>query len=199
MKVIRRHYRMAARAESAAETGKRIVRAMQELFAEQPYPDITVAEIAERAQVTVQTVLRRFGSKEAVLVAAAEEGRARVVAERGAAPTGNRPAAVQNLLDHYERWGAIALRLLEQEERIPGIRTIAQEARDVHARWVERVFEPDLGRLRPRTRERRRAQLIALTDVYVWKLLRRDLGIPRAAVEELVLELVDAVCAAGGG
>jgi AcrR family transcriptional regulator len=199
MKVIRRHYRMAARAESAAETGRRIVRAMQELFAEQPYPDITVAEIAERAQVTVQTVLRRFGSKEAVLVAAVEEGRARVVAQRGAAPVGNRPAAVQNLLDHYERWGAIVLRLLEQEERIPQIRAIAQEGREVHARWVGRVFEPDLERLRSRTRERRRAQLIALTDVYVWKLLRRDLGIPRVAVEEIVLEMVDAVCSAGGG
>lgn len=190
---------MAARAESAAETGRRIVHAMQELFAEQPYPDITVAAVAERAQVTVQTVLRRFGSKEGVLVAAVEEGRGRVVAERAAAPAGNRPAAVRNLFDHYERWGRIALRLLEQEERVARIRAIAQVGRDVHARWVERVFEPELARPRGRARERRRAQLLTLTDVYVWKLLRCDSGLPRAAAEEIVLEMIDAVCASGGG
>jgi AcrR family transcriptional regulator len=198
MKMRRRPYRMAARAKSAAETARRIVHAMQELFAEQPYPDITVAAIAGRAQVTVQTVLRRFGSKEGVLVAAAEEGRARIVMERGAAQAGNRPVAVQNLFDHYERWGRVALRLLEQEERVPQIRAIAQDGREVHARWVERVFEPELARVRGRARERRRAQLVALTDVYVWKLLSCDMGIPRAAAEEIVGEMVDAVCTFGG-
>ncbi len=190
---------MATRAVSAAETARRIVQAMQQIFAEQPYPDITVAAIAERANVTVQTVLRRFGSKEGVLVAAAEEARARVVAERAAAPAGDPRLAVRNLFDHYERWGAVALRLIDQEERVAQIHAIAQEGRAVHARWVERVFEPELARLGARARERRRAQLTALTDIYVWKLLRRDMGIPRAAAEEIVREMVDAVCASRGG
>ncbi len=189
---------MAARADSAAATASRIVHAMQELFAERPYPEIALSAIAERAEVTVQTVVRRFGSKEGVLVAAAEEARSRVVAERAAAPAGNVPSAVRNLFDHYERWGAVALRLVEQEERVAEIHAIADEARNVHARWVERVFEPELAAVGARARERRRAQLIAVTDVYVWKLLRRDMGLPRAAAEDAVRDLVDAICARRG-
>jgi len=38
----------------------------------------------------------------------------------------------------------------------------------------------------------------ALTDVYVWKLLRLDLGVPRADAEDIVLGMIDALCACGG-
>ncbi len=198
MESTRRPYRMRARADAAAETGRRIVSAMQELFAEQPYDRITVDAVATRAGVTVQTVLRRFGSKEGLFVAAAQEGRAQILAQRGAAPAGNRPAAVRNLFDHYERWGRVAMRLLEQEERFPQIAEIARDGRRIHAEWVERVFGPELARLRGRTRARRHTQLIALTDVYVWKLLRRDLAVARADAEEIVLGMIDALCARGG-
>jgi AcrR family transcriptional regulator len=189
---------MRARADSAAETARRIVNAMQELFAEQPYDRITVDAAATRAGVTVQTVLRRFGSKEGLFVAAAQEGRAQIFAQRRAAPVGNHAAAVTNLFDHYERWGRIVMRLLEQEERVPQIGVIAREGRRTHAEWVDRVFEPELIRLRRRARARRRTQLIALTDVYVWKLLRRDLAVPRADAEEIALGMIDALCAYGG-
>ena len=189
---------MRARADAAAETARRIVNAMQELFAEEPYDQITVAAVAKRARVTVQTVLRRFGSKDGLFVAAVQDGRAQILAHRGAAPVGNSASAVKNLFDHYERWGRVVMRLLEQEERIPQIGAIAQEGRRTHAEWVDRVFEPELVRLRGRARSRQRTQLMVLADVYVWKLLRLDLGVPRAAAEELVLGMIAAVCARGG-
>ena len=195
MKSKRRPYRMRARADAAAETARRIVNAMQELFAEQPFDEITVAAVAERARVTVQTVLRRFGSKDGLFVAAVQEGRAQILAQRGAAPVGNPASAVNSLFEHYERWGRMVLRLLEQEERIPQIGAIAREGRRTHAEWVDRVFEPQLDRQRGRARSRRRTQLIVLADVYVWKLLRLDLGVPRAGAEEIVLGMIDAVCA----
>jgi AcrR family transcriptional regulator len=198
MKLKRRPYRMRARADAAAETARRIVNAMQELFAEKPYDRITVDAAATRAGVTVQTVLRRFGSKEGLFVAAVQEGRAQILAQRGAAPVGNPASAVKNLFDHYERWGRTVMRVLEQEERIPQVGAIAREGRRTHAEWVDRVFEPELVRLRARARARRRTQLITLTDVYVWKLLRRDLTVPRADAEEIVLGMIDALCAHGG-
>ena len=189
---------MRARADGAAETARRIVKAMQELFAERPYDRITVDAVATRAGFTVQTVLRRFGSKEGLFVAAVQEGRAQILAQRGAAPVGNPVSAVKNLFNHYERWGRTVMRLLEQEERIPQIGAITREGRRTHAEWVDRVFEPELVRLRGRARSRRRTQLIALTDVYVWKLLRLDLGVPRADAEGIVLGMIDAVCACEG-
>jgi AcrR family transcriptional regulator len=189
---------MRARADAAAETSRRIVNAMQEFFAEQPYGEIRVAAVAKRARVTVQTVLRRFGSKGGLFVAAVQEGRSQILAQRGAVPVGDPASAVKNLFDHYERWGRSAMRLLEQEERIPQIGAIAREGRRTHAGWVDRVFEPELARLRGRPRFRRRTQLIALTDVYVWKLLRCDLALPRAEAEEIALGMIDALCARGG-
>lgn len=198
MKPERRSYRMRARAEAAAGTARRIVDAMHELFAEQPYDRITIDAVAARAGVTVQTVLRRFGSKERLFAAAVEEGRARILAQRGAAPVGDRAAAVANLFSHYEQWGRLVTRLLEQEDRLPEIGALAQEGRRFHAEWVERVFAPDLAHLHANARSRRRTQLVVATDVYVWKLLRRDLGVPRADAEELVLGMVDALCTNGG-
>jgi hypothetical protein len=37
--------------------------------------------------------------------------------------------------------------------------------------------------------ERRLAQLVAVTDIYAWKVLRRDLGLDRDAVEASVRDL----------
>ncbi|HEX6339374.1 MAG TPA: TetR family transcriptional regulator, partial [Jiangellaceae bacterium] len=57
----KRPYRMRARAASTAETGERILRAVLDLHLERFHDQITLEDVADRAGVTVQTVLRRFG------------------------------------------------------------------------------------------------------------------------------------------
>lgn len=69
----KRPYRMRARVEAAAETGRRILRAAIGLGPEILSDQATLDDVAERAGVTVQTVLRRFGSKEGLIVATGEE------------------------------------------------------------------------------------------------------------------------------
>ena len=49
------------------------IRVARALFAERPYDQVSLPAIAERAGVTVQTVLRRFGSKEDLFAAAAHQ------------------------------------------------------------------------------------------------------------------------------
>jgi AcrR family transcriptional regulator len=188
---------MSARAAAVEARGHRILAAARALFVELPFEEVTLEAIAARAGVTLQTVLRRFGSKPRLVAAAAEKATAQVEAQRGQAPVGNHAAAVANLLEHYETWGEVALRLLAQEERFEEIATIAQRGRALHAAWVERVFAPDLARCPESSRSIRRAQLVAICDVYVWKLLRRDLGLSRAEVERAVLGLVGALGPAG--
>ena len=68
----KRPYRMRARAEAAAETGRRILEAVIELHRERFWDQVSLEDIAERAGVTVQTVIRRFGNKERLIDAAAE-------------------------------------------------------------------------------------------------------------------------------
>ena len=189
-----RPYRMRARAEAAAETRSRILRAVLDLHVERFHDQITLEDVAQRAGVTVQTVLRHFGSRDRLVTAAAEQATSEILAQRSAAPVGDVGGAVENLLDHYEGWGRSALRLLAQEERVPQLRVLADGGRAAHYAWVERTFGPFLTEtsdplLRPK--------LIALTDVFTWKLLRLDLGLDRTGTASALVGMIRAVVGDG--
>jgi len=186
----KRPYRMRARAEAAAETGRRILEAVIELHRERFFDQVSLEDIAERAGVTVQTVIRRFGRKEQLIEAAAEEGTRQVMHQRDQAPIGDIEGAVKNLMEHYEEWGETALRLLAQEERVPAFRSITDTARTLHYEWVERTFGPLLAERTGEKRRRLLAELIAICDVYFWKLLRRDVGLSRKQTELAIRETV---------
>jgi AcrR family transcriptional regulator len=188
-----RNRKCSDRAEAAAETGRRILEATIELHRERFFDQVSLEDIAERAGVTVRTVIRRFGSKERLIVAAAEEGTRRVTRQRYQAPVGDIEGAVDNLVDHYEEWADSALRLLAQEERVAAFRSITDAARAYHYEWVERTFAPLLAKRTGEARRRLLAELVALCDVYFWKLLRRDVGLSREqtalAIRETILAL----------
>ena len=186
----KRPYRMRARAEAAAETRRRILEATIELHRERFWDQVSLEDIAERAGVTVRTVIRRFGSKERLIEAAAEEGTRRVMHQRYQAPVGDIEGAVNNLVDHYEEWADSALWLLAQEERVAAFRSITEAARAFHHEWVERTFAPLLAKRTGEARRRLLAELIAVCDVYFWKLLRRDLGLSREQTELAIRETI---------
>lgn len=186
-----RAYVMRKRARSAAETAERILDATVEAFAELPYAQLTLAEVASRAGVTVQTVIRRFGDKDGLFAAAAERQHAAISDQRDEAPTGDVPSIVDNLVEHYEQMAPAALRLLAEEETSPAIGALAQAGRAYHRAWCARVFEPYLTALSDDDRERRLAQLVAVCDVYTWKLLRQDSGLSRRQTTTALLELLE--------
>jgi AcrR family transcriptional regulator len=186
----RRPYRMRARAEAAAVTGRRILEAAIELHRERFFDQVSLEDIAERAGVTVQTVIRRFGNKERLIEAAAEEGTRQVIRQRDQAPVGDVDGAVENLVDHYEEWGESALRLLAQEERVPAFRSVTDAARAFHHEWVERTFAPLLAKRTGAARQRLLAELVAICDVYFWKLLRRDMSLSRKQTELAIRETI---------
>jgi AcrR family transcriptional regulator len=183
-----RPYRMRARAQAAEATAQAIIAAARLLFAERPYDQVSLPAIAERSGVTVQTVLRRFGSKEELFAAAAEERSGQIRADREAAP----PGAVMHLVAHYDRWGDEQAHLLAQEARVPAIRAITDAGRRYHRDWVTRAYGPALAKLPPATRRRKLAQLTAVTDLATWRLLRRELGLSRDQTAAAIRELVDA-------
>lgn len=186
----KRPYRMVARADAARATGSRVLEVAVELFSDEPYEDVSLEEIARRAQVTKRTVLRRFGSKEALFLTAMERAGREEMRARDAAPVGDLAGAVANVVEHYERWGANRLRLLAQEDRIAVVAEDVEAGRRYHWSWVERTFAPLIDGLEGAARKRRIAALVALTDVYTWKLLRRDLGLSRADTERTLVELI---------
>src|SRR5215469_2827686 len=94
-----RPYRMVARAESAAATGERILDAAVEVFWELPGDQLSLEEVARRAGVTVQTVIRRFGGRDGLLAAAGEREAERVSRQRAQAMVGDVAGAVRVLVD----------------------------------------------------------------------------------------------------
>ena len=71
-----------------------------------------------------------------------------------------------------------------------GVTNTVEAGRRYHAAWVERAFSPLMLKLPPAVRRRRLGQLVAVTDIYQWKVLRRDVGLSRAEVEASLRELI---------
>jgi AcrR family transcriptional regulator len=185
-----RTYRQSARAEAAAATGERILDVTTDLFWERPTDQISLAEVARRSGVTVQTVLRRFGSKDDLLGAAAERQFARTTEERRP-PADDPVGAVDVLLGHYEANGPGVLRLLAAEQSSPALARYADLGRRLHVEWCEHAFPSALLSLTGAARARRLAQVVAVCDVYTWKLLRQDAGLSRPQTRLALLELLE--------
>ena len=186
----RRTYRMQTRARSTQATGDRILQAAAAVFWEVPTDQISLPEIARRAGVSVQTIIRRYGSKSELLTAAARREVERVRQERGVAPTGDVRGAIAVLIDHYERTGEHALKMLAAEHQLPNLTALVDQGRQLHRQWCAHVFASALTSLRGAARARRTAQIVAICDVYVWKLLRRDAGLSRAQTELAIVEML---------
>lgn len=197
MKAATRPYRMIARAEAAAKTGERILDATVEVFWERPAAEVSLDEIARRAGVAVQTVIRRFGGREGVFAAAGARESERIRRQRDAAPVGDVGGAVRVLTDHYEELGDRVLKLLAEEQSVPALKQMTEHGRRLHRRWCERTFAPALAGPSGVERKRRLAQLVAVCDVYTWKLLRRDAALSRRQTELALIELLQPLTEGG--
>jgi AcrR family transcriptional regulator len=182
---------MVTRAASTAATGERILDATVEIFWEKPSLQFSLDDIASRAGVTVQTVIRRFGGKDGLIVAAIEREATRVAATRDPARVNTPAEAIRQLVDHYEALGDRVIHMLAEEVRTPALRRVTDTGRQFHREWCERVFQAALSTRTGADRKRRLAELVAVCDVYTWKLLRRDGGLSRRQTELSLLELVE--------
>jgi AcrR family transcriptional regulator len=188
-----RGYRMAARADAAARTADDILAATAALWRERPLDEITLAMIAARAGVSVRTVIRRFGSREGVVAACIEADATGIVRERGQAAAGGVEGALRILLAHYERDGDAVLRTLALEATVAEAKAVARAGREGHRAWCAHVFAPHLPSPEDGAYGIRLDALVAATDIYVWKLLRRDLRRSAVEAERVIRALVDAL------
>ena len=163
---------MTTRAAAAAETAEKILDATKHLFAENVIAEITLADIAERSGVTVQTILRRFGDKDGVFAEAISRLGAEILSQRGQAISNDLDDLLANLVEHYETHGRLVLKMLAEELTTPAIQPALAFGRRYHRRWCETVFAATLEPLTGADKDRRRAQLIAICDVRTWEVLR---------------------------
>jgi AcrR family transcriptional regulator len=189
MKRRKRRYVMTARAAKAEATKTRIRASAMEVYLQEPIEDFTLETVAGRGGTTVQTVLRIFGSKDELVYAALEEMAASGVFLRPA-PPGDIKVAVSAFFDIYESVGDLVMQRLSEERRRPGLKPSLDQGRENHRDGVETAFAPQLDRLQGAARAQLLAILVIMTDVYVWKLLRRDMGLSRSAAEAIVRRMI---------
>jgi AcrR family transcriptional regulator len=185
----KRSYQMSTRAASAEQTHRRILHAARGRFMSLPYEEVTLAEVAADAGVTAQTVLNRFGSKENLFVEFSAEFAVEIDALRATTRPGDVRSAARVLLRQYEMMGDLNIRALELEARLPAVAEVCRMGREGHRRSLEDVFGDQLP-VEPRARRSTLNALHAATDVYVWKLLRRDLGLSQAETARVMERLI---------
>lgn len=86
--------------------------------------------------------------------------------------------------------GRGVLRLLAAEDSSPVLSELADRGRRLHRAWCADAFPSALAGLAGAGRKRRLAQLVAVCDVYTWKLLRLDAGLSRPQTHLAILELL---------
>jgi AcrR family transcriptional regulator len=189
----KRTYDMGTRQRAKDSTRDAIVRATIDAFMAERSFAITLPTIAERAKVTVKTVLRHFGSREAVIEAAWAQAYDEVMAER-TPPPGDLEGALKVLIAHYERRGSIGLVMLADENDPRAVR-MNSAGRLAHREWVEEVFADRLPE-QAAARTRLVDVLVVATDLYAWKLLRIDRGLSVDDVHDRMLLMTEALLAA---
>jgi AcrR family transcriptional regulator len=192
MKVRKRRYAMTTRAAKAEATKARIRVSAMELYCERPIEDFTLEQVAERAGVAVRTILRAYTSKDELIYAALEEMAASGVFLKPTQP-GDVKGAVAAFFDIYETVGDLVIHRLSDERRRPGLKPSLDQGRKNHRDGVKVIFAPQLEQRHGAARTQLFNILIVITDVYVWKLLRRDMGLSRSAAEATVCRMINGV------
>ena len=183
---------MKARAALAEATRRRILEVAATLLKTRFRLEIRLEDVASGAEVTVQTVLNVFGSRAALLDEALTEMLSALRAQRLRAEPGDTGAAIAALVDHYEEFGDLVIRnLVEQADP-----ELIEIGRTGHRNWVRRQFAPQLARIDGKAQRRLADALVCACDVYTWKLLRRDMGRPRAETEATMLAMSTALAGA---
>jgi len=187
MSVAKRPYRQRARAAAAENLRQRIVTAFNDLLLSRWIDEITLDEVAASVGTTRQTVIRLFGGKDGLLEAVMDLVRAEAVPRISTPADSSARSALKALITHYESVGDVLVRFLAQEERHSALRPLLAQGRREHRAWVAQRFGSMQSGLSELEKERQITRLIVATDIYTWKLLRRDF---RKSQDEVLLLMV---------
>ena len=186
-----RSYRQKVRAAAAEASSKRILEAFLKRAETGWFEDITLDALAQDAGVTVQTVIRKYGGK-AGLLKAASGHLGKLVTVRRTAKAGDIDRLIDALTVDYEASGRLVVRLLSQEEKHSVLKPSVDSGRQFHRDWLSSVFAETLEPLTPARCTACLDALVVATDVYVWKLVRVDMGRPVSAYKTIVKRMVRA-------
>jgi AcrR family transcriptional regulator len=169
-----RSYNNEKRLNTSEETKKKILLAAIDLWLEMPIANITLDAVAKKAGVSTRTILRKFNSREGLFEACITDESLVQDVHRIEVEAGNIDQIIDCIYDRYEREGNAVIRTLSIETEMKLAAQIVERGRQDHTRWCEEVFAPFLPSKENPKRQEKIAAFYVATDVYQWKLLRRD-------------------------
>jgi AcrR family transcriptional regulator len=187
--------RSTPRSAQVGETERHILEAAGEIIATEDFDSLSMRRVAAKARVSLSTVVRHFGTKDALLAALVAQGgddEARDELRTNMEP-GDVAAAVGVVLGDYEEAGQQLMHMLAQEHRFPAMSDLLDIGRRGHRRWVRWAFSPQLATRTGTAKSQLEDLLVVATDVYTWKLLRVDRGLSARATGAAMTQLCDAV------
>src|SRR4051794_12322468 len=184
-----RPYRQGRRAEAAEARTEAILQAAVEASAAKPFEQVTLADVAARAGVGVQTLIRRVQTKDGLVRAVNEWMAERIEAARGEPDSSDPDVVSAALARQYEVFGAVIDRTIRQEELSAALAEGAQAGRRAHRAWVEAAFATEIAAGGPLLASR----LIAVCGVELWLVLRRDGGLSADQTRETIAHLIRSV------
>ena len=176
-------------------TERHILEAAGQIIATEEFDSLSMRRVAAQAGVSLSTVVRRFGTKDALLAALVAQGGEDAERDqlRRSIEPGDVGAAVRVVAEDYEADGPQLLHMLGQEHRFPALSELLDVGRRGHRSWVRWAFAPQLTERDRGARAQLEDLLVVATDVYTWKLLRIDRGLSARATRAAMTELCEAV------
>jgi AcrR family transcriptional regulator len=185
---------MGARARAAQQTREQILDAAVELFTSRTFDDVTIADIATRAEVSGQTITNHFGSKDNLYITGLEERFAPRVNEiRSGVAVGDVASIVRAVVAGYEETGESTVQMMAQSGQFEALAEATRRGRKAHEDWVSHVFTPNLEATDARDRTRLHRMLCVLLDVYTWHQLRTQDGLSENEVRDHLTFAIEAL------
>lgn len=189
----KRKYVQGRRAQEAEARTARILDTCIDLFLEKPLIEISLAEIAERAGVGLQTLIRRFETKEKLVTAVLLEVAQRIGKSRaGLIENPNDPQSVVDVVcAQYEQWHPYTIAHQRQEATMPILAQFNEIARGNHSAWIKLAFEEPLSALPADESRRVHARLVATTSFETWFWLNQRHELSFGETREVMVQMVE--------
>ncbi len=189
MKLETRKYDSSKRKARAEERRKHILKCSARLISAASEDAFRLEDVAKAAGVSVQTILRAFGSRVGLMIATLETEAPDAVdfTRFTNIEVSNLDSFVRTVFTVYDKIGDLVIRALADEHRSPEFQKTLEVGRTFHREWVSQVFGSYIDRRPPKEQPVLFRALMTATDIYIWKILRRDEAL---SLEEAIATVV---------
>ena len=161
--------------EIKTHTNQRILAAVKALTLDFWLDEITLFQIAEKANVSIQTLFRHFGSREQLIQHAVNLISADILSQHAIPDEVSVQSIVSNLNEYYDLNGLFIIRLRSQAARLAEFEEFQVGWQNSHHLWIQNSFAIYLQALTTISQNELADTLFGLTDVHFWYVYYHEL------------------------